>query len=69
MKTLVLAGNKKQYENWIKEKKYDRADYPYVCCREDAAGYHNKEFLIVGTFWNNPLWGYVKSLMYYTEEE
>ena len=48
---LVIAGNYRQYKNWLFEKKQSNLDYKYISKIEDITGFHNLPILLIGTWW------------------
>ena len=53
---LVLAGNKKQYDNWLRENHLNPAEYRFICKPEHIRGYNPIKIIKVGTYWENPLY-------------
>jgi len=49
-KALVIAGNIKQYQEWIVENKLDPKEYVYAT-EYSWPGLHNIQVLKVGTWW------------------
>jgi hypothetical protein len=50
---LVIAGNARQYLDWLKENGLSKQDYKYIHSHEDYCGYHNIPIFLVGEYFNN----------------
>ena len=49
--TLVLAGNYKQFKNFLNENKFNFKKYKYIARIEDLKGYYDVNILKIGTWW------------------
>ena len=56
---LVLAGNHREFDCWMKENKLHRQDFVYISKRQSLHGIHNKPVLLIGTYYKNPLYLFV----------
>lgn len=56
---LVVAGNRQQYESWMRKGglKPEEKGYKYVSRWEDVMGYRADDVVVVrvGTYWDNPV--------------
>ena len=50
---LVIAGNHKQYTNWLHENGLQPIDYKYISKQEDYIGYHDIPIFLVGDYYQN----------------
>lgn len=53
---LVIAGNYKQFRNWLRENHLDPSEYVYAHNYEGVVGHRYDELLQVGTYWENPFY-------------
>ena len=60
MKTIVIAGNKNEYDLWINVTKHNLHEYIYVYKEEQIMGIYNMDVIYIGTFYNNPLYNSVR---------
>lgn len=52
---LVIAGNHRQYEQWMREQNLCRRTARYVYSNEHLMGFDNCHYVRVGEWWLNPL--------------
>jgi hypothetical protein len=50
---LVIAGNHKQYVDWLHENGLQSKDYKYIQSPEDYCGYQNLPVFLVGDYYQN----------------
>jgi len=50
---LIIAGNKKQADDWLRENRLSPLDYKYICKPEDYYGFHNIPIFLVGEYFQN----------------
>lgn len=55
VKGVVIAGNYKQYTDWLQKNKKDRKEYIYAFRFEHIAGLSDVEVIFAGKCWVNPL--------------
>lgn len=60
MKTIVIAGNKNEYNLWINVTKHNPHEYIYVYKEEQIMGICNMDIIYIGTFYNNLLYNSVR---------
>jgi len=51
---LIIAGDVKQADNWLKENGLSKQDYKYIYSHEDYCGCRNVPIFLVGDYYNNP---------------
>lgn len=66
-KKIVIAGNYKQFTDYMRKSKSDPATTHYVNCEEHLLGIRDVEVIYVGEHWlnpvcNHPLIEYIKTL-------
>ena len=66
IKGLVIAGNYRQYINWLMKNKLDKNEFKYCNKKEDLYGYHNIKVYHIGTFQDNVLFGSRELINYLT---
>lgn len=53
-KIIVLAGNKQQYEEWLREVQDGHEHFVYGHSLESIAGVEASHVICLGTFYENP---------------
>jgi len=57
---LVLAGNYKQYCNWMERNNHTPETAKYVSLPEQVRGFQNCEYVTTGEYWKNKAYTYFK---------
>lgn len=51
---LVLAGNNREYAEWLQHHNLGRAEATYVALPEHYIGLENCDFVLIGEYYRNP---------------
>lgn len=53
---LVIAGNFKEFRDWINRSPFNSKKFKYVSKPEDIMGYRDIPILRIGTYYSNPVY-------------
>jgi len=71
-KTIVIAGNQRQYISYLRENNLNQKDFSFVNSIDQIRGLRNVTIVKYGEWWKNPIWdepGIEEYLKIITEEK